>query len=98
MTDRTNRAELAEAFADFHRKNPRVFLLFRRFAYEAQAAGHKHFSADAVMHRVRWETSIETTGHVFKINNNHVAYYARRLMETSPPLKGFFHTRKVRSE
>ncbi len=98
MTDQTSRDNLAEAFEDFHLKNPRVFELFRHFANQAYAAGHKHYSADAIMHRVRWETSIETTGRAFKINNNHVAYYARRLMETSPMHKGFFRTRRVASE
>ncbi len=95
MTDGTKRNALAEAFEAFHLKNPRVFALFQLFAFEAQTAGHKHFSADAIMHRVRWETSVRTSGELFKINNNHVAYYARRLMETIPSFKGFFRTRRV---
>jgi len=98
MTDRTTRDNLAEAFEAFHYQNPTVWNLFHRFAMEAIGAGHRHYSADAIMHRVRWETSIETSGHLFKINNNHVAYYARRLMATSPMFKGFFRTRRVASE
>ena len=98
MQERENCDALEAAFHEFNAKNPVIFNLFHRFAIEARGRGHKHFSADAIMHRVRWETSVSTTGRIFKINNNHIAYYARALMEQRPEFKGFFRTRKVPSD
>ena len=41
------------------------------------------------------ETSIETTGDIFKINDHHTAYYSRLWMRLNPEHKGFFRTRLV---
>lgn len=81
-------------FDKFHNENPRVYQLFERFTLEAISRGHGHYSADAIMHRVRWETSISTTDPEFKINNNHVAFYARMFMDNNPERVGFFETRQ----
>lgn len=86
--------ELQKAFEAFHAENPEVYRLFSRFSFDAASAGHRHYSADAIMHRVRWHTGVETTNHAFKINNNLVAYYARHFMNRNPHMRGFFHTRQ----
>lgn len=83
-------------FESFHSMNPKVYELFKRFTFEAIAKKHRHYSADAIMHRVRWETSVQTAGGDFKINNNHVAFYARLFMSDFPEYQGFFETRKSR--
>jgi hypothetical protein len=94
-----SRAEqLEQQFRAFDKANPIVGELFERFTLEVIGAGHKHYSADAIIHRVRWETSVVVqTDDDFKINNNHVAFYARRFMEQHPAHKGFFRTREQRS-
>lgn len=86
-----------EDFFEFHKKNPKVFGLFSRFAIEAAASGRTHFGAKAIMERVRWEVDINTVGenHDFKLNNNHTAYYARLFMKAYPEYKDFFRTRVV---
>lgn len=87
--------DIEAKWRQFHKDNPDVYRLFKSFAMTAIHAGHKHFSADAVMHRVRWETSVVTSDDTFKVNNNWVAYYARLFMADHPEHDGFFRTRAV---
>lgn len=82
----------------FHDANPRVWELFVRFAFEAIAAGHKRYSSDAILHRIRWHTSVETKGGDFKLNDHHTAYYARLFLERYQQYPDFFETRERRSE
>ncbi len=87
--------EMIDHFRAFDAENPRVFGLFVRFAHEARAAGHEYFSADAIVHRIRWETAIVTRDHNcdFKVNDHYVAFYARKLMAEDPSFRGFFRLR-----
>ena len=85
-------------FEEYHRDNPRVWELFVAFTFQLIEAGRRHYSADAVMHRIRWHAAMETTGDEFKINNNHVSRYARMFHKTYPEHVGFFRTRVLRGE
>lgn len=88
-------SELEAAFWQFNRENPQVYVLFSRFTFQLIKRGFKNYSADAVMHRIRWETNVETVGDKFKVNDHHVAFYSRLWMEVNPQHKGFFRTRKT---
>jgi hypothetical protein len=91
----TRRHQIDDQFREFHAENPEVWSLFCRFIFEAMNAGHKHFSADAIVHRIRWETSVVTACESkFKINNNYVTCYARSFHATYPEHAGFFRTRE----
>lgn len=88
-------ATIEERFNEFHGSHPEVWTLFVRFSHEVMTAGHEHYSADAVLHRVRWEADI---GHCqdaegYKINNNYSAFYARLFHREYPQHDGFFRTR-----
>jgi len=87
-------SNLAEEFERFHRENPRVYELFKRFTFQLIERGFKHHSSDAVVHRIRWHTDVETTTATdsFKIANAHTAFYARLFMADHPQHKGFFRT------
>ncbi len=87
----------AAQFALFDRENPQVWRWFLEFTESAILAGHEHLSADMIMHRVRWETSVKTRG-TFKINNNLVAFYARKYAENNPVHRDFFRFRKSRAD
>jgi hypothetical protein len=91
-------APLRDAFARFHREHPEIYVLFDKFAQQAIAKGHKRFSADALLHRIRWEASIETAGHPYKINDHFSAYYARLWIENNPGREGFFERRVAEGE
>lgn len=88
---------LEQAFQRFHAANPEVYDLFDKFAQEVRQAGHKRYSADAVFHRIRWYTDVETKDEApFKLNNNYTPYYARLWQKNNPNPPGFFRTRRVK--
>lgn len=86
------------AFAAFHRQNPRVWDLFKSFTKQAIASGRPHYSADAVLHRIRWYTTVETAGPVFKINDHYSSLYARLFHLAYPERGRFFEIRKLSDE
>lgn len=74
--------------------NPSAMALFRRFAAEALLAGRR-IGIGAIAERVRWECAVQTSGDTFKINNNHSAYIARRLIAEMPALASIIETRSA---
>jgi hypothetical protein len=89
---------IGERFRRFHAGNPEVFRLFRKFAAQAKKAGLDRYSADAILHRVRWECDVAGAWEGgFKINNSFSAYYARELMAEYPEYVGFFELRRLRT-
>lgn len=83
------------SFIAFHRANPRVWELFQSFAKQAIASGRDHYSSDAVLHRIRWHTTVETTGPVFKINDHYSSLYARLFHMAYPQHGQFFRNRAL---
>ena len=86
--------DLQRAFLKFHRENPAVWIRFAQFALELIQRGRTRYSADAVMHRVRWETALGDQNADFKINNNHIRFYSRTFQRTYPEHAEFFLTRE----
>jgi len=95
-----SRQEQLEAkFREFHEVHPEVYGWFEAFAFELIRNGWKSHSAYTIMGRVRYEAAIhglETTE--YKINNNHIPYYARKFLRDHPQHKGFFVTRELTTE
>ena len=87
----------ARAFEEFDAANPVVWELFQRFTKEALSAGLEHFGSQAILERIRWETTITTSG-LFKINNNFGPFYARKFHRHFPEHDGFFKTRKSKAD
>ncbi len=79
----------AEA-AEFDRKNPQVWELFKKLAFEAKRKQYDKFSARTIIHLIRWNTSTETGGEKYKINNNYSPYYAKKFVREFPQFEGFF--------
>jgi hypothetical protein len=84
---------LADRFNEYDTSNPHVWELFKQFTRDAYKAGHGRFSAQAIIERIRWKTSVETRGGEFKINNDFASFYARKFHRENPHLDGFFRTR-----
>ena len=82
----------------FHRKNPEIYRLFRKFALQAMDAKFTQYSARAIVDRIRWHVEIETRGSHYKIANSSIAYYARMFMMESSRYEGFFRTRDMFKE
>ncbi len=73
--------------------NPHIYPMFEKFTLEA-AQYRKHFSAQAVIERIRWDTAIRENGSDFKISHNWRAFYAKKFEDDYPKYKGFFRLRK----
>jgi hypothetical protein len=94
-----------EKFEVFHAANPHVYLMFKRFAYEALKVGATKISSKLIINRVRWETSITTTGagwHVagkkrFLIDDRFTCWYARLFIADFPRLASRFELREIRT-
>lgn len=85
-------------FQEFHKDNPHVYTLFKKFAFQVINRGFDHFGTNCIIERIRWETAIKTSDLDFKINNNHAPYYARLFEKDYPEHKDFFRKRQVEGE
>lgn len=68
--------------------------LFETLALEVADRGFKRYSADSILHRVRWHFSIEKSDRTFKCNNNWTAPLARWFLRRHPEHEKFFELRK----
>ena len=92
--------QLRRKATEFHSKFPEVWDLFCKFTFDRIKLGFERYSADAVMHRVRWETAAgrQADGSApYKINDHHVTFYGRRFMVVYPEHDGFFQLRAQRT-
>lgn len=88
---------IQQRFEAHDRAHPEVYRLFRRFALELLATGRRHYSADAILQRVRWECAISTTAGDFKVNDHFSSRYARKLIAEDRRFDGFFELRELRA-
>ena len=80
----------------FHKDNPHVWQEFERLTFRAISAGRKAYSAWVIINLIRWNYEIKTKSGDFKINNNHIAYFARLFEKVHPEYEGFFKLRKLK--
>ena len=71
-----------------------VVEVFERLAFNVIERGFEHYSARALLHRIRWHYRIEKGERDFKCNNNWTARLARWFMAEHPQHAGFFITRE----
>jgi hypothetical protein len=95
----TFEASLAAQFAAIDADNPEIWRLFQEFTFHMIYRRFSHYSAAAVMHRVRWETATPLEdGSAFKVNNNWTPFYARKFHAKYPAHAGFFRNRASRAD
>ena len=88
---------LTQRFNQYHRDNPQVYELFKKFTFMAIRRGHNRLSAWMIANRIRWETSIETFSvEEYKISNDYIALYARMFMHDYPEYNGFFRIKEMK--
>lgn len=87
-----------EGFDTYHRNNPQVWILFKKFTLQVIGAGYKHYGAAAIFQRIRWHINVETKADPFKVNNNFVPYYSRMFMVAYPEYNGFFRRRESHAD
>lgn len=71
-----------------------VCLHFERLALELAGLGFKKYSADALLHQVRWHWQVERGDRGFKANNNWTAPLARWFLKRNPRHAEFFELRE----
>ena len=88
-----------EAFEGFVSKYPEVYELFKFYALELLRAGRTRYSARTIIERVRWQQAVNSVDDEgYKINNNHIPYFARRLIDEDQRFEELFATRELTSE
>ncbi len=87
------RPHIVEKFFEYHKANPKIYDLFKRFARELRTAGRENYGAKAIAERIRWHTMVESKDEDFKMGNNYPACYSRLLMIDDKTFVGFFRTR-----
>ena len=90
-----HRTDWEAKFNKFHAANPHIYEMLKRFTFEVIATGRKQYGMTSIFNRIRWYTTVETTGDPFKINNNYYPYYARLFMRDHPEHDGFFRIRAL---
>jgi hypothetical protein len=75
-------------------RNPVAMSIMLRYARQAKESGMPRIGMQMLIERTRWYGVVELRDADFKINNNHAAYIARRLMFENFDLDGFFTTRE----
>lgn len=71
--------ELREKFKAFDKANPEIYIEFRALANKLRLKGRRRYGAWAIMNVLRWNRDIETDGDYFKIRNDFIALYSRKL-------------------
>ena len=90
------RTQAQERFDKFNEAHPEVLRELRTLAVQMKRRGFESYSIMTLYGAARYRLSLES-GEDFKLNNNYMPFYARRLMETTPELRGFFETRELRA-
>ncbi len=83
-------------FKTFDRQNPKVYRKFKKFANQLYKNGRRRYSAWAIINAIRWEEDFTTRGSKFKINNDFIALYARKLVKNDTKFKGFFNLKSLK--
>lgn len=87
----TDQTHIEKKFIKYHMNNPAVWSEFKRYAFEAIAAGRTTYSARYIIHKIRWDSVIETNKELsFKISDHASPYYARLFHSAYPAHKGLF--------
>lgn len=91
-----DRGTIDERFAQFDIDNPWVWRAFETRAFELIRAGRTHYSADGILHTVRFHHALTTkSDDGFKINNDFSSRYARKWARLHPEHAEFFHYRRI---
>lgn len=84
-------------FLAYHKNHPWIWKAFCNEAEKIIKKGAKHYSADALLHVVRFNFFMEgSIGEDFKINNDYSCGYARAFHRKHPQHEGFFELRETK--
>lgn len=85
---------LKERFNVYDQDNPHIYALFKEKAELIRAAGKHKYSGWAIANAIRWEFDTQvTTDEPFKLSNDFIACYVRKLIDDDSSFEGFFTLR-----
>lgn len=87
-----------DIFFEVAMKRIDIWKEFERLALIVWETGRRRYSAQTIMHVIRWDSEIERGQGEFDINNNWIAYYSRMFMMQYPEAEGFFETRNFKEK
>jgi len=91
---------IQQQFEEFHARHPDVYRTLCRLARRAKGAGRSKIGMRMLFEVIRWEwiiAGLPDEAEEFKLNNNYISRYARRIMAQEPDLEGFFPIRALRA-
>lgn len=71
--------------------------LFDKLALDLKRRGFERYSADAILHQIRWTMHVDRDNRDFKCNDHWTAPLARWWLLKHPEHAGFFETRERRN-
>ena len=87
-------SRLWKQFVQFDEAHPDIWRHFEAITFELIGRGIKHYSADSILHVIRFHRATSTQKEAFRINNNFSACYARKWASCHPKRAHFFARRK----
>ena len=82
-----------KAFEVFHEANPHVYTKLVGYAQKVRATGRTRYGIATLYEVLRYRTDT-TSQDPFRLNNNHKAWYARKMMDRGDVPEGFFQLRR----
>lgn len=92
-----NGLSIKKCFDNFHKKNPKVYDMFLRYAFEILKK-EKKISSKLIINRIRWEVYMETDGEPYRINDAFTAHYARLFIKDYPEYEDKIELRRIRAD
>ena len=87
-----------QADALFDAGHPGIYPLFRELAAKVRRQGFVRYSADSLLHQMRWHHHVEKGNREFVVNDHWGAVLARRLIRDDPTYSTFFELRKSKHD
>ena len=101
-------SSLRQKYEEFIARYPWIIDAVIQLALRAQERGYEGYGMRLILEKIRWEYEIEGrydsvvepdgTLRRLKINNNHLPFLSRHVMNACPALDGFFETREQTHE
>jgi hypothetical protein len=87
------KSSLYKRFIQYHKENPMIYHMFKKYTIEAIQSGYKHFGSQMIIEKIRWETGVVAKNDKFKIGNDYASFYSRMFMLEYPHYKDYFRIR-----
>jgi hypothetical protein len=84
-------------FERYHAENPEIWEEFKKLCFDLIRAGRRHYSADGILHAIRFNTAIRGS-EMRKIDNNYSSMYSRMFTANYPEHTGFFEQRILKTK